>query len=195
MMPRTLSAAVALAMAGAACTHSGRASTAAASQPATGTRATAAAPDTTAPGRPMAGMAGMCPMSVPGTQVAVAETAAGEALTFTTTPDQAAALREKVHAMADMHNRHHSSSGEAGRGGTGGMGGMMGGGMAGGGMGGMQMPPPSRAAVEDLPDGARLVVTPNDPANLPRLQSTVRQHAEHMQQHGCGMMEHSQHGS
>jgi hypothetical protein len=32
------------------------------------------------------------------------------------------------------------------------------------------------------------VVTPNDPADLTRLQSTVRSHAEQMQQHGCGMM-------
>ena len=58
-------------------------------------------------------------------------------------------------------------------------------------MGDMQMPPPSRAAVEDLPDGARIIVTPNDPADLERLQKTVRTHAEHMQQHGCGMMDHA----
>lgn len=139
----------------------------------------------------------MCPMSVPGTKISAADTATGEALTFTTSPDQAPVLREKVHAMADMHNRHHAS-GDAGHGGMGGMmggGGRAGGGMAAGGMGGMQMPPPSRAAVEDLPDGARILVTPKDPADLQRLQSSVRMHAEHMQQHGCGMMNHSQHGS
>jgi hypothetical protein len=50
------------------------------------------------------------------------------------------------------------------------------------------MPPPSRASVEDLPNGARITVTPNDAADLQRLQSTIRAHAEHMQQHGCAMM-------
>jgi hypothetical protein len=136
-------------------------------------------------------------MSVPGTNLSAADTSTGEALTFTTTPDQAAALRERVHAMADMHNRHHAS-GDAGHGGMGGMhgGGMMGGHASHGGqdgmMGDMEMPPPSRAAVEDLPDGARIIVTPNDPADLERLQKTVRMHAEHMQQHGCGMMDHAQ---
>ncbi len=70
--------------------------------------------------------------------------------------------------MADMHNRHHAS-GEAEHGGM--SRGMMGGGMEGGSMGGMQMPPPSRAAAEDLPEGARIFVTPNDPGDLQRLQS------------------------
>jgi TusA-related sulfurtransferase len=184
-MARILVAASALSLAVTGCMHAGHA--AGAAQPAT------AAP---AP----AGMGGMmgerCPMNVPGTQVSAADVATGEALTFTTTPDAAASLREKVHAMADMHNRHHAE-GEHGPGGMqhGGMGGM--GGMDStahvgdteamphGGMGGMQMPPPSRATVEDLPNGARLVVTPNDPADLERLQATIRAHALQMQQHGC----------
>lgn len=184
-MTRALLVSAVLAFTGTACMHAGHATPAAAGQPAVATGPTS--------GAPMGGgMAGMCPMSVPGTRVLATETASGEALTFTTSPDQAAALREKVHAMADMHNRHHAS-GDAGHGG---MGGMMGhGGMGAGGMEGMQMPPPSRAAVEDLPDGARILVTPNDPADLQLLQATVRQHAEHMQQHGCGMIDHPQHGS
>jgi len=177
-MTRTVVVSFVLALAGTGCMHAGHAATAATAQPA------AAAPG-------QGGMGGMCPMSVPGTQVSATDTATGEALTFTTTPDQASALREKVRAMADMHNRHHAA-GDSGHGGMGAMGGMMGGGMAGGGMGGMQMPPPSRATVEDLPNGARIIVTPNDPADLQRLQSTVRMHADHMQQHGCAMMGHSQ---
>ncbi len=185
-MTRALLVPVVLAFTSTACMHAGRAAPAATSQPVVAPRPSSDAPMG-------GGMAGMCPMSVPGTKVSAADTATGEALTFTTTPDQAAALREKVHAMADMHNRHHAS-GAAEHGGM--SGGMMGGGMAAGSMGGMQMPPPSRAAVEDLPEGARLVVTPNDAADLQRLQSTVRAHAEHMQQDGCGMMmQHSQHGS
>src|SRR5512140_625918 len=181
-MTRALLVPVVLAFTSTACMHAGRAAPAATSQP-----AVAPGPSSGAP--MVGGMAGMCPMSVPGTKVSAADTATGEALTFTTTPDQAAALREKVHAMADMHNRHHASGAAE-------HGSMMGGGMAGGSMGGMEMPPPSRATVEDLPEGARIVVTPNDPADLQRLQSTVRSHAEHMQQDGCGMMmQHSQHGT
>ena len=180
-MDRALLIPVVLAFAMGGCMHAGHAATA---------PATASQPST---GAPMgSAMAGMCPMTVPGTKVSAADTSTGETVTFTTTADQAAALREKVHAMADMHNQHHAA-GDAGHGSMGGMAGM--GGMHGSGMEGMQMPPPSRAAVEDLPDGARIVVTPNDPADMQRLQSTVRTHAEHMQQHGCEMMAHEQHGS
>ncbi len=135
-----------------------------------------------------------CPMAVPGTQVAVTETRDGEAVTFTTSPDQAGELRARVHAMADMHNRHHQD----GRGMEmhGGMhhGSMMGGGSMGSSGGGgdamAMMPPPSRAAVEDVEGGARLVVTPNDPADLDRLRSTVRMHAERMRQTGTCEINH-----
>jgi hypothetical protein len=184
-MTRPLSIAALLGLAAAACTHAGRAGSANA------TRAQASAPVSAAAPAP-GGMAGMCPMAVPGTKVAAVDTTSGEALTFTTTPDQAAALREKVHAMAQMHNRHHAT-GDAGHASMPGMGGGPGPGMRS--EGGMQMPPPSQAAVEDLPEGARLLVTPNDPADLERLQATVRMHAEHMQQHGCGMMQRPQPGS
>lgn len=187
-MTRMLVVVSALSLAGAGCMHAGHAASAA--QPVPVSRAPSG----------MAGMAQMCPMNVPGTQVSAADVATGEALTFTTSPENAAALREKVHAMAEMHNRHHAGAeqgsggmqhGAMGHGGMGGMGatGEMGG-MGHGAMGGMQMPPPSRASVEDLPDGARITVTPNDPADLQRLQSTIRAHAEHMQQHGCEMMGH-----
>jgi hypothetical protein len=115
------------------------------------------------------GMMAMCPMTVPGTQVYAADTANGEALTFTTGPDQVAELRIRVHGMANMHNQRH-------------------GGMGGGqGMGGMRKSPPSRAWVEDVENGARIAMTPNDPADLQKLQSAVRMHATHMQQHGCRM--------
>jgi hypothetical protein len=182
-MSRALLIPLALAFAGTGCMHGGHGASSA---------APAASPSATSPAPTGGGMSGMCPMSVPGTQLGAEDTTTGEALTFTTTPDQASALREKVHAMADMHNRHHASG--EGQSGTGGM--MPGGAMGGGGMPMMQMPPPSHATVEDLPDGARLLVTPNDPADLQRLQSTVRSHAEQMREHGCGMMmEHSQHGS
>jgi hypothetical protein len=131
-------------------------------------------------------MGAMCPMEVPGTTVTPADTSDGEALTFTTaSADQVPALRERVRAMAAMHNQHHAE--------TGGSHGMHHGGMAGHGAGsghdmGAAMPPPSRARVEDVDGGARLVVTPRDPADVGRLQSTVRAHAERLQREGCGMM-------
>jgi hypothetical protein len=147
--------------------------------------ATAAPPRT-----PPAGMRAMCPMDVPGTKLSAADTASGEALTFTTTPDQAATLRERVRSMVAMHDQHHAAgdSGhmEHGQGAMMGTGGEHG--AHGAGMGGMAMPPPSRAVVEDVENGARLVVTPNDPADLQKLQSTVKSHAERMQQEGCSMM-------
>ncbi len=133
-----------------------------------------------------------CPMSVPGTQVAAADIPDGESITFTTSPDRAADLRARVHAMADMHNRHHQGGGMEEM--HGGMqhGGMMGGGSMGSSSAGADqmamMPPPSRASVEDVEGGARIVVTPNDPADLDRLRSAVRMHAQHMRDGGqCEM--------
>lgn len=164
---------VALALLATGCMHSAPAQTAA-------SPVTAVAP---APGG--GAMMGMCPMDVPGTHVSAADTENGEALTFTTTTDQAAELQRRVHGMADMHNQHHAAGGTAD-------GAMKEGMMGGAGMGEMTMPPPSHAAVMDLPDGARVDVTPNAPADLQKLQSTVRMHAQHMQEHGCGMMKHTQ---
>jgi hypothetical protein len=115
------------------------------------------------------GMMAMCPMTVPGTQVYAADTANGSALTFTTSPDQVAELRVRVHAMANMHNQRHGGTGGDEK------------------MGGKMTPPPSRAWVEEIDNGARIAMTPNDPGNLLKLQSSVRAHAEHLQRHGCAM--------
>lgn len=125
-------------------------------------------------------MMAMCPMNVPGTQVTATDAANGETLTFTTT-DQVAELRSRVHAMAEMHNKHHAAGGmhESMMGGGTGSGNAMGGGM---------MMPPSRAAVVDLDKGASITLTPNDPADLQKLQSAARMHAQKMQENGCGMM-------
>lgn len=170
-MTRSITAAV-LVLAASACS-SGRGETRHAAPP---TRAQAG---TTRSGA----MAMPCPLEVPGTQVSASETPDGAAVTFTTTPDRAAELRSRVRAMADMHNGHHQGTGMGmgmGMGGAGGMSGSTG-------SSGTMMPPPSRATVEDVDGGARLVVTPTDRADLERLRSTVRAHAGHMQQTGqCG---------
>ena len=124
-------------------------------------------------------MMAMCPMDIPGARVSATDTADGETLTFTAN-DQAAELRSRVHAMAEMHNRHHA----AGEHGT-----MMGGGKAGG-----PMMPPSHVTVADLDDGASITVTPDAPADLQKVQTMVRMHAERMQQNGCAMMGHKHEG-
>ena len=141
---------------------------------------------------------GACPMAVPGTEVIASDTAAGEALTFKTASGDVAELRRRVHAMAEGHD-HAAADMEHGHGGMGHGAGMMGhgmmqGGSAGGGQGaggghGMHevAMPPSRTAVEDVEGGARIVVAPDDPADLERLRSAVRTRAQHMQQHGCQM--------
>ncbi len=181
-MTRSILGTAVLSVLAAACAHS---------PPAQAGPTPAAHPASAAPPRERAGdMMAMCPMGVPGTQVSAIDTADGEALDFTTTPDQVAELRSRVHAMAEMHNRHHASGDVGVRGhGMHGHEGMRGGMMEGGGpeKRGMMMPPPSRAVAEDLANGARLVVTPNEAADLQKLQSAVRMHAQHMTQSGCGM--------
>jgi hypothetical protein len=136
------------------------------------------------PGRASHMMA-MCPMQVPDTTVDAADTSGGEALTFTTRSGQVDELRRRVRAMADMHNQHHVSGTAMMQGGTG-HGAKMGRGPNE--RGEMMMPPPSLAAVEDTDGGARISLTPHDPAQASELRSAVRLHAEHMQRDGCGMM-------
>ncbi|HSP76887.1 MAG TPA: hypothetical protein VLQ93_00045 [Myxococcaceae bacterium] len=130
----------------------------------------------------------VCPMRVPETQVSVSDTPSGVALTFTT-QDEASVeeLRQRLRRMAEMHNLHHGPAAEGvGGGGMGGRG--MRGGQGGAGMrGGMRMIP-STATVEETEGGARLVLTPADPAQLEELRAQVRQHAERMRQGGCPMM-------
>jgi hypothetical protein len=152
--------ATAAALAGAACAHGG-------SQSSSATTTAAQHGETMA--------RSTCPMTVPGTQVAAADTATGGVLTFTTTsPDQVAELRSRVRAMADMHNHHHSAEG--------GMGSGDGDGTA------MSVPPVSTAAVEDTDQGARMVLTPTDASQVPDLQRIAREHAALMQAQGrCDM--------
>jgi hypothetical protein len=131
-------------------------------------------------------MMAACPMNVPGTKVSAVDSANAETLVFTTT-DDVAALRTRVHRMAEMHNQHHVDGGTHG-----GMmgGGMMGGGMMGSGKGmeGKVKMPPSNATVTDVDSGASIALTPLASADLPQLQAAVRAHATRMQQNGCGRM-------
>jgi hypothetical protein len=136
----------------------------------------------------------------------------------TSSPDAVTELRSRVHAMAEMHNRHHAggqmgmsggmqqdeagqgSAGSTGAGSEPGMGsgsgesrtgsGSSGSGMESGSAGSQGARPmhTSRAVVEDVDGGARVTVTPEDPADLQRLQTAVRSRVERMNASGsCGM--------
>jgi len=122
---------------------------------------------------------GVCPMDVSGTKVAVDDTADGVAIRFTTTGD-VAQLRQRVHAMADKHE-HMMHGGMMGSGG-------MGPGH-GGGPGHMMKMVDSTARAEDIEGGARIVLTPKDPAQLGDLRAHVREHAARMASGHCPMME------
>ena len=126
-------------------------------------------------------MMAACPMNVPGTKVSAVDSANAGTLVFTTTGD-VAALRTRVHRMAEMHNQHHVDGGTHG--------GMMGGGMMGNGKGmeGKVKMPPANATVTDVDSGARIALTPVAAADLPQLQAGVRAHATRMLQDGCGRM-------
>jgi len=126
-------------------------------------------------------MMAMCPMGVPGTTVVAVDDTNGSTITFTTT-DQVAELQRRVHSMVAMHNQRDGDGGMKHEG-------MMSGEMMGDGQGmsGMMMPP-SHATVIDLESGARVKVMPIEPAELQKLQASVRLRTERMQKDGCGMM-------
>jgi hypothetical protein len=166
-----------LAAGAAACSHD---------KPAAPATATRPVPAASAAAHEAEGMARICPMNVPGTKVSASDTPSGAAVAFTTTPDQVPALRERVRAMAEMHEKHRAA-GVAGASAPAGTPGGARGGPSGHGHGGMPMPPPAKATVEDVEGGARIVATPLDPVDLEKLRSATRMHAAHLQQHGCEM--------
>jgi hypothetical protein len=121
------------------------------------------------PGMPMQGMAPgktSCPMNLEGTSVAVADTATGVAVTLTTKPENAADLQKRVEQMAAMHSGQPSSPAM---------------------MQGQMMP--GTAKYEATKDGAKLTLTPKDPAKLAEFRAQVRAHVEKMQKGGCSMMQ------
>lgn len=123
---------------------------------------------------------GMCPMAVEGTTVHTEDVDGGIAMVFVTTGDQAE-LRERVARMAKMHDEHHAEGQHAGHHADHGAGHHAD-------HGGGGKVPASAARVEDVDGGARLVLTPRDPAELPALVEHVRGHAEAMATGSCPMM-------
>ena len=151
-----------------------------------------------------------CPVTVPGTSVAVEDANTGAALVFVTTSD-VAELRKRVATMAQMHNDHHGSmgplpdgsapegghaghdmgagGGHAGHDSGGGHAGhdMSGGKHAGhaGGMIGVH----SKAAASDVEGGATITFTANG-AEVAKLQGELRMHAQHFSSGSCEMGKH-----
>ena len=139
-----------------------------------------------------------CPVSVPGTSVTVEDTAGGAALVFVTTGD-AADLRKRVAAMATMHNDHHGKMGplpdgkdaghaghdmHAGHGSHAGHGGGEHADHAGG-MIGVH----SKATSEQIESGAKLAFVASA-ADVGKLQSELRMHAQHLASGTCKMGSH-----
>jgi hypothetical protein len=151
-----------------------------------------------------------CPVEVPGTSVTVEDTATGAALVFVTTGD-AAELRRRVAAIAQMHNEHHAKMGALPDGSGGGghegheghdMAGHQGHDMSGHDMSGHDMTGHqghgagqgagtmimvhSKATATDVPSGARVELTVGA-ADVGKLQSELRMHAQHLASGTCKM--------
>ena len=116
-------------------------------------------------GMSMPGMMMNCPMHVQGTSMAVADTATGVAVSFTTKPENVAELRKRVEQMAAMHSPQSSSAAM---------------------MQGQMMP--GTVKYEVIENGAKLTLTPKDSAKLAEFRTQVRAHVEKMQKGECSMM-------
>ncbi len=136
-----------------------------------------AAEPTNAPGQGGTGgqAACGCPMMVQGATASVADVDGGATVTWSAPPSEIAALRERVHAMAQQKGGMTAACPcHAGAP----MQGMM----------SMQAMPPADVRVEDVEGGARLTYTAKNPADVPALRSHVHMHVEHMKSGGCPMM-------
>ena len=120
--------------------------------------------------------AAACPM-MKDAQLAVTDGDHDVTITLTTQGDPTA-LRAHVHEMGAKHD--HMAHGMMM--GSGGMG------MGSGGMHEHMAMVPSHAAVDDVDHGARIVLTPDDPAQLVALREHVHAHAEMMKSGHCPMM-------
>jgi len=105
-----------------------------------------------------------CPMRVPGTDLSVTDTENGIILSITTKTGDVAELRRRVENMAKMHSASSTTA-----------------------MHGNTMP--FFVKYEEIDYGARLTLTPKDPAQLDAFRTTVRQHAEQMKKGECSMMQ------
>jgi hypothetical protein len=105
-----------------------------------------------------------CPMKVAGANVSVADVENGIAVTITTESGDVADLRRRTENMAKMHSGF--SNGE---------------------MHGQMMS--FSAKYEEVPNGARLTLTPKIASQLEEFRTKVRQHVEEMAKGNWSMMQ------
>lgn len=140
-----------------------------------------------------------CPMQVEGTVVEVEDTDDGVALVFTTPTGDVAELRDRVQHMG-MMLEHHGADGRMHWGrddrvdGRGQMRGPRQGTRQGQGArrgpqprGPMRLPDVD-TAVEEIDQGARLVIRPRDEAQLARVRETAHRHHDRLRQGDCLLM-------
>ncbi len=110
------------------------------------------------------GGAGDCPTLGSEVSVRAVDIEGGAALELVSKGDEdAGELRQHVRAMADMHNRRQEQGG------------------------GFRMVE-SRASVQELEEGSRLIFLASDPAQVETLRQQVRARAERMREGGCHRM-------
>jgi hypothetical protein len=115
-------------------------------------------------GNPNMSMMQNCPMNLQGAVIAVSDTDNGIVLTITTQSGDVAELRRRTETMAKMHSAPDKAS-----------------------MHGEMVA--FSAKYEEIANGARLILTPKDPALLDTFRDKVRQHAEQMKKGECSMMQ------
>ncbi len=104
-----------------------------------------------------------CPMKVTGADVAMTDTKDGVILNITTKTGDVADLRRRTESMAKMHTERSNIHGEA---------------IA------------FDVKYEEISNGARLTLTPKDPAKFEEFRTKVRQHVDQMMKTGnCSMMQ------
>lgn len=106
-----------------------------------------------------------CPMIISGADIAVADTATGIAVTFTVKTADVKELQRRVERLANMRTMTPDTSRMRAR--------MI----------------PGDVKYEAIPAGARLTLTPKDPAKLAEFRAQVRSHVEQMKKGNCAMME------
>ena len=127
-----------------------------------------------------------CPLALPDAQMVSEVTADGVALVFKTTGGDPAELRARVHQMAERHNEAQVPAEDlAAKSETAGDGMVSAEGAHAMDMHGAARQVPSRAAVEDIAGGARVVFTPSDPAKVGVLREQIRVHGKEMASTNC----------
>jgi hypothetical protein len=123
-----------------------------------------------------AGMGDVCPVKIPGAEMAVADVDGGVAISYTTRTGDVAELRRRVQAMAARHQDPATARHDMGHPSR-----PMHGGMAGTPTANVQV------TAEEIEGGARLILRASDPTRLEELRRHVRAHAERMTAESCPM--------